>query len=210
MNIGILGAGSVGGTLGTRWAANGHKVVFASREPESQKSRELVANAGANASSGSNREAAAEADVVLVATPWEAAEEALRSAGDLKGKTVIDATNPLLPDLSGLAVGCNDSAAERIAKAVPDAKVVKAFNSVGFNIMADPHFESGRVAMFYCGDDAGAKATVAGLISELGFEAVDAGPLRQARVIEPFAMLWISLAYQAGLGREIAFQLLRR
>lgn len=210
MNIGILGAGSVGGTLGTRWAANGHKVVFASREPQSEKSRELVAKAGPNTSSGSNADAAAHAEVVLVATPWEAAEEALRSAGNLNGKIVIDATNPLLPGLSGLAVGCNDSAAERIAKTVPGAKVVKAFNTVGFNIMADPQFESGRVVMFYCGDNAAAKKTVAGLISELGFEAVDAGPLRQARVIEPFAMLWISLAYQAGLGRDIAFELLRR
>ena len=210
MNIGILGAGSVGGTLGRRWAANGHKVVFATRNPQSAKLREAVSKAGKNASAGSNAEAAAKAEVLLVATPWEAAEEALRGAGDLSGKIVIDATNPLLPNLSGLAVGCNDSAAERIARSAPGAKVVKAFNTVGFNIMENPNFESGPVVMFYCGDDSGAKQKVAGLISELGFNAVDAGPLTQARVLEPFALLWVSLAYQAGQGRDIAFEFLRR
>lgn len=97
-----------------------------------------------------------------------------------------------------------------VAKWATGAKVVKAFNTVGFNIMADPRFEGGRTAMFYCGDDAKAKSTVAGLINELGFEALDAGPLTQARLLEPFALLWISLALQYGYGREIAFQLLRR
>jgi predicted dinucleotide-binding enzyme len=90
------------------------------------------------------------------------------------------------------------------------AKVVKAFNTVGFNIMANPAFGADRPVMFYCGDDAAAKQTVRPLVEQLGFEAVDAGPLSQARVLEPFALLWISLAYAQGQGRDIAFKLLRR
>ena len=87
---------------------------------------------------------------------------------------------------------------------------MKAFNTVGFNIMENPAFRSDKAVMFYCGDDAGAKQTVKQLTEELGFDAVDAGPLTQARVLEPFALLWISLAYGRGLGREIAFKLMRR
>lgn len=210
MNIGIIGAGNVGGALGSRWARNGHRVIFASREPDSEKMQELLARSGGNAVTGSNAEAAAASEVVLFATPWEAAQEAVRACGDLAGKVVIDAMNPLLPGLAGLAVGCTASAAEQVAQWAPGAKVFKAFNTVGNNIMEDPTFEGRRVAMFYCGDDPGAKTQVASLITELGFEALDAGPLAQARVLEPFAMLWISLAVKYGYGREIGFEFLRR
>jgi NADPH-dependent F420 reductase len=210
MNIGIIGAGNVGGTLGMRWSRNGHRVRFASRDPASEKMKRLVADAGPNASAGSNAEVAAASDVVVLTIPWPAAHEALKSAGNLSGKIVIDAMNPVLPGLEGLSVGCTDSAAEQIARRIPGAKVVKAFNTVGYNIMADPQFPSGSVAMFYCGNDAEAKKMVAGLINELGFEALDAGPLNQARVLESFAMLWISLAVKYGYGRDIAFELLRR
>lgn len=209
MNIGIIGAGNVGGTLGSRWARNGHHVVFASREPDSAKIREVVKEAGPNASAGSNADAVSRSEVLVLSTPWQAAEGALRAL-DLSGKILIDLLNPLLPDLSGLAVTGADSAAERVARWAPGAKVVKAFNTVGYNIMADPSFDGGPVAMFYCGDDPAAKKTVAALISELGFEALDAGPLTQARVLEPFAMLWISLAVKQGYGRDFAFHLLRR
>jgi predicted dinucleotide-binding enzyme len=139
-----------------------------------------------------------------------AAQNALASADDLTGKVLIDATNPLLPGLTGLAAGTTTSAGEVVAKWAAGARVVKAFNTVGFNIMADPRFDRGRAAMFYCGEDAKAKDTVASLISELGFEALDAGPVTQARLLEPHALLWISLALQNGYGLEIAFQLLRR
>jgi len=210
MNIGIIGSGNVGGTLGRRWAGNGHRVVFASRDPGSEKTKKLVSEAGANARAGKPSDAAASSEVILIATPWDAAEPAVRAAGSLSGKVVIDATNPLLPGLAGLAVGCSDSAAERIAKAAAGARVVKAFNTVGANIMSNPVFGGGKVAMFYCGDDAEAKMTVGGLIAELGFEPLDAGPLQQARVLEPFATLWISLAMRYGYGREIGFELLRR
>jgi 8-hydroxy-5-deazaflavin:NADPH oxidoreductase len=209
MNIAVIGTGNVGGTLGKRLSRNGHQVMFAAREPQSEKVRSLVADAP-NAKAASNAEAASVSDIVLLATPFPAAQQALREAGNLSGKIVIDATNPLLPTLEGLSVGCTDSAGEQVAKWAPGAKVVKAFNTVGANIMANPDFRERPVAMFYCGDDAAAKKTVAKLIAELGFEPLDAGPLKQARVLEPFAMLWISLALQYGYGPNFAFELLRR
>lgn len=210
MDIGIIGSGNVGGTLGPRWAAKGHKILFASRDPQSEKSQALIAKCGPNATTGSSAEAASASDVLLLATPWPATEEALRSAGDLSGKIVIDATNPLLPGLEGLSIGCTQSAGEQVAEWAKGARVVKAMNTVGSNIMTDPKFEQRHVAMFYCGDDSEAKRVVAELIRELGFEALDAGPLTQARLLEPFALLWISLALKYGYGREIGFELLRR
>lgn len=210
MKIGIIGSGHVGSTLGTRWAQNGHEVVFSSRHPDSPEMQQLLARAGHNACSGSPHEAAAASEVVLLATPWPATQDALTHAGDLTGKVLIDATNPLRPQLDGLALGTTTSAAEQVAQWSPGARVVKAFNTVGANIMADPQFGSAKVALFYCGDEAEAKRITHQLAAELGFDALDAGPLTQARVLEPFALLWISLALAHGYGRDIAFQLLRR
>jgi predicted dinucleotide-binding enzyme len=208
MKIGIIGSGNVGGTLGTRWAQAGHQVTFASRKPESKEMRELLANAGPNARAGTVADATQE-ELLLVATPWPNTEEALRSAGDLSGKILIDATNPLL-NLDALDLGTTTSGGEKVAQWARGARVVKAFNTVGNNIMADPAFDGRRPVLFYCGDDKAAKQTVAPLIAELGFDPIDAGPLSQARTLEPFALLWISLAFKEGLGREFAFQLLRR
>ena len=123
---------------------------------------------------------------------------------------MIDATNPLLPDLSGLALPNTTSGAEQVAGWSRGAKVVKAFNTVGSNIMDNPAFGADKPVLFYCGDDSQAKSNVKRLAGELGFEPLDAGPLTQARLLEPFALLWITLALKQGLGREIAFKLLRR
>jgi hypothetical protein len=210
MKIGIIGSGNVGGALGTRWAQAGHDVTFGSRNPASGDMRQLVAKAGAAARAASSKEALEVSELLLLATPWPSTKAVLEGLGDLTGKVLIDATNPLLPDLSGLEVGTTTSAAEQVAGWARGAKVVKAFNTVGFNIMANPAFGADRPVMFYCGDDAAAKQTVRPLVEQLGFEAVDAGPLSQARVLEPFALLWISLAYAQGQGRDIAFKLLRR
>jgi len=211
MNICIIGSGNVGGTLGSRFAKEGgHKVVFGARNPNSNELKQLLSEAGPNTTAASVADAAKASDVVLLATPWGATKNAIESAGDLSGKIVIDATNPLLPDLSGLEVGRDSSAGELVAQWAQGAKVVKAFNTVGNNVMADSKFVSGRVAMFYCGDDTSAKKVAAGLATELGFDALDAGPLSQCRVLEPFALLWISLAFKAGFGREIGFQFMRR
>jgi predicted dinucleotide-binding enzyme len=210
MNIGIIGSGNVGGTLGTRWAQGGHHVVFASRDSNSKEMKDLIARAGSSARAGTAAEATAASEVVLLATPWGAAESAIASAGDLNGKVLIDATNPLMPDMSALTIGTTTSAAEHVALLAQGAKVVKAFNTIGANIMANPQFGGQKALMMYCGDDAGAKDVVKQLAAELGFDPLDAGKLTQARLLEPCALLWISLAYAVGYGREIAFQFLRR
>ncbi|HTS48309.1 MAG TPA: NADPH-dependent F420 reductase [Bryobacteraceae bacterium] len=209
MNIGIIGSGNVGGTLGTRWARNGHQVVFGSRNPQEADVKQLVAGAGKTARAATLAEAAT-TDVLLFAVPWPAAKDALAGLGNLTDKILIDATNPLLPDLSALALGTTTSAGEQVAEWARGAKVVKAFNTVGNNIMANPSFHGEKPVLFYCGDDADAKKTVHQLAEELGFDAQDAGPLKQARVLEPFCLLWVSLAFQQGWGREFAFKVLRR
>lgn len=153
-------------------------------------------------------EAAAFGEVVVLATPWGGTEDAVRHAGNLSGKVLLDCTNPLRPDMSGLEG--DRSAAEQVAAWAPGAKVVKIFNTTGFNNMDDPRFGDDRATMFYCGDDAEAKKVAARLAEELGFEAVDAGPLAEARSLEHLALLWIHLAYVQKLGRGIAFKLMRR
>jgi 8-hydroxy-5-deazaflavin:NADPH oxidoreductase len=210
MRIGIIGAGNVGSALARGWAAKGHEVVFGVRRPADAKAQEAVKATGGKARAASLRDAAAGAEVVVLATPWGAAQDAIKGAGTLSGKILVDATNPLKPDLSGLAIGHATSAGEEIARWAPGAKVVKAFNTIGAQHMVDPHFEGQRATMFLCGDDAAAKKTVASLAEALGFDPVDAGPLAQARLLEPLAMLWISMAYAFGHGPNIAFKLLRR
>ncbi|MBZ5602224.1 MAG: NAD(P)-binding domain-containing protein [Acidobacteriia bacterium] len=153
MKIGIVGSGNVGGTLGARWARNGHEVFFAVRGEPSAQVREVLSIA----KTGTAAEAAAASEVILLATPWEATQEAIASAGDLTGKILIDATNPLLPAFAGFTTPQGSSGGEQVAQWARGAKVVKALNTVGFNIMADPKFEAGTVAMFYCGDDAAAR-----------------------------------------------------
>jgi len=192
MRIAIVGAGNVGKTLGAGWSAK-HQVDYVGRTLPDAEKKALVSGA----------------DVVVVATPAHAAQAALAGL-PVAGKIVVDCTNPLKPDLSGLTHGTDTSAAEQLGAAAPGAKVVKAFNTVGFNIMANPRIGNGRAVMLVAGDDAGAKQVALGLADELGFEAVDAGPLAVARTLEPFALLWITLAYKAGLGRDFAFGLLRR
>lgn len=210
MNIGIIGSGNVGGALGTRWAKGGHQVTFGSRHPNDGDMKELVGRAGSNAHVATLAAAAKSGEVLLLATPWPVTKDVVQGLGDLTGKVLIDATNPLLPDLSGMALPNTTSAAEQVAGWARGAKVVKAFNTVGSNIMENPAFGADKAVLFYCGDDAGAKDKAKQLADELGFESVDAGPLSQARVLESFALLWVLLAFKADLGREIAFKLLRR
>ncbi len=210
MKIGIIGSGNVGGSLGSRWAKLGHEVVFGTRNPHGPEVQQLSARVSGKTTVASLADTARDSDVLLLATPWEATEQILASLGDLNGKILIDATNPLPEDLSCLTHGTTTSGGETVAKWARGAKVVKALNTVGSNIMADPTFDGHKPVMFYCGDDAEAKQMVKKLIDELVFEAVDAGPLTQARVLEPFALLWISLAVAQGMGREFAFELLRR
>jgi predicted dinucleotide-binding enzyme len=210
MTISILGAGNVGGTLGRAWARQGYDVFFGVPRPQDAKTQELVKAIGAKARAGTVAEAAAAGEVVVLATPWQATREAIQAAGDLAGKVVVDCTNPLTADFSGLVVGHTTSGAEQVAQWARGARVFKAFNQVGFNVMANPSFDGGRAVLFICGDDAAHKPTVLKLASDIGFEAIDAGGLVVARLLEPYGMLWIHLALARGLGRDFAFGLLRR
>jgi predicted dinucleotide-binding enzyme len=210
MRIGILGAGNVGGTLGRGWARLGHEVYFGVPNPGAAKTRELVRDIGPSARAGTAAEAAGFGEAVVLATPWQATEQAIKAAGEMSGKIVIDCTNPLRPDFTGLTLGFTTSGAEQVAEWARGAKVYKAFNQTGSNIMAAPTLEGQRPVMFVCGDDAAHKPAVLKLTADLGFEAIDAGGLAVARLLEPVGMLWIHLALVQGLGRDFAFGLLRR
>ncbi|MGH6794974.1 MAG: NADPH-dependent F420 reductase [Methylocella sp.] len=210
MKISILGAGNVGGTLGRAWAHKGHEVYFGVPNPQDPKTQELLKAIGSKGRAGTVAEATAASDVIVLATPWPATQGAIKAAGNLAGKVVVDCTNPLKEDVSGLALGYTTSGAEQVAEWAKGAKVYKAFIQTGFNIMADPAFDGRRAVIFVCGDDAAYKPTVLKLATEIGFEAIDAGNLVIARLLEPYAMLWIHLALVQGLGRDFAFGLLRR
>lgn len=210
MKIGILGAGNMGGTLGRLWATAGHEVRYGIRDPESVKAQRLLGDVDAE-HTGSLEDAAKFGDVVLAAVPWEATEAVVREVAPLlSGKVLIDCTNPIKPDLSGLVIGHDTSAAEEIARWVPDAKVVKCFNTVGANTIHDARYGDHSASVFVCGDDEAAKHTVTALAEDLGFEVIDAGPLSEARYIEPLAILWIHLAIRGKFGSKIAVKLLRR
>jgi predicted dinucleotide-binding enzyme len=206
VNIGVLGAGNVGGALGGLWAARGHRVRFARR----RVAEGVPAEAAAGDVAVTDVPAAVQfGDAVLLATPWAVTEEVLRAAGDFGGRILIDATNPIAPGLA-LAAGHTQSGGELVAGWARGARVVKCFNTLGADGFARPGTGEAQASLFYCGDDADAKSTVRALGEELGFDMVDCGPLARARLTEPLALLWISLAMQHGFGRDIAFRLLRR
>ena len=209
MKIAILGAGSVGGTLGKGWANKGHEVFFGVRHPDDEKTQNLLKDIGNNARAGMNDEAIAFADIIVLALPWQVVPKVLQAA-DLNHKIVIDVTNPLTPDFSDLEIGFDTSGAEQVAQWAKGAKVFKSFNQTGWENMADPTYEGKPSLMLVCGDDESAKQTVLGLVEDIGFEAIDAGELTAARLIEPFGMTWIHLAMKQGLGRNWALQIVRR
>jgi len=200
-HIALIGAGNVGAALARNLVARGERVAFGVPDPD--KYRDLAASLGAQL--GSVAEAIDGAAIVVLAVPYAAALQVAADIDDWQGRILVDATNPLAPGLAGLTVGTTDSAAERIAAAARNARVVKAFNTTGAENMADPHRLAAPVFMPVAGDDAEARATVLALATRMGFDAVDAGPLRAARYLEPFAMTWIHLAFAAGHGRDWAF-----
>ena len=210
MRIGIIGAGSVGSTLARAWANCGHQMALATRRPDDPGLATLALSIGPNVTAGAVPRVVEHSEVVVLATPWSAVRDLPGVPVDWSGKILIDCTNPLRPDLSWLEDDEQRSGAERIAAWAEGASVFKTLNHTGANNMANPAYPDGRPVMFVCGDDAAAKPAVLELVAELGFEAVDAGPLKVARLLEPLAMLWLHLATNQGLGREIAFALLRR
>jgi 8-hydroxy-5-deazaflavin:NADPH oxidoreductase len=210
MDIAIVGSGTMGSGLGKIWAQRGHRVTF-SFSRDMQKLEELAGSVP-NARADLPSEAVRESSVVLLSVRWGDVRQAIAAAGSLSGKTVIDCTNPLKPDSSALLVGHTTSASEEIAKLAMGAHVVKAFNTAFAEIYHAPSrmFGSRMPTMFYCGNEAEAKKTVAQLIGDAGFEPVDCGPLASARYLEPLAMLLIELAYGRGMGTRIGLSLMRR
>jgi len=212
MDIAIIGAGNVGAALGTNWARKGHTVRFGVRSPKAEKVQAVLKPIGAKASAMSPAEAAAASDFVLLATPWKATEAVVRSLGNLSGKIILDATNPLAMSggVLGLEIGHSTSGGEKVQSWASGASVFKTLNTTGFGNMARPLYGDMRSVMFVAGDDTVDKPKVMHLIGQLGFEVIDAGPLRNARLLEAHAMLWIDLSLNRGLGRDWAFGILRR
>lgn len=210
MKLGVIGSGNIGKGIGS-WAAKvGYEVTFSAKDEAG--ARAAAQTAGHGAKSASVRGAVETADLVLLAVPYGAVKEVLTEIRSLlAGKTIIDATNALSADFSSLTVGFTTSAAEEIAKIVPDAHVVKAFNTVFAQIYAsqNPQIQGKAISVFVAGDNKEAKEKVQGLVTKMGFDVVNAGSLKSARNIEPLAMLNISLGYGQGLGTGIGFTLLR-
>lgn len=205
MRIAIIGTGNVGAALARGLKGKGHEIIIGTREREAEKVEALGAETGATI--GQPKSAAAAAEVIILALPWGVIEAAVKDLGDLTGKIVIDCTNPLgmVAGALQLTVGHNNSGGELVQGWLPGAKVVKTLNQVGAEMMADNSALPHRPVMFMAGNDAGAKETVAVVLGALGFQALDAGDMTKARLLEPFAMVWINQALFRGQGRKWAF-----
>ncbi len=197
--IGIIGTGNVGSTLGKRFAARGHEVVYGSRTPAAPRVLELVTATAGRARAAEPAAAARSCELVVFAVPWEAAEVSWKSLGSLDGKLIIDVTNPLdVREGREVALPVPDSGAELLQALAPGARIVKAFNTVNYRVMENPAIAGGPVSVPLSGDDAAAKATVAELVRSIGLEPVDVGPLRTARYTEKLALLYVSLLLREG------------
>jgi predicted dinucleotide-binding enzyme len=208
MQIGILGSGLMGGKLGTLFARAGHEVVF-SYARRRQKLEQLARDAGGVARAGTPREAARDADALLLAVHWSRVEDVLRQAGDLSGKVLVTCSLPMNEDDTDLVVGRTSSGAEKLARKAPRARVVSAFGTVPSEVLFGVFEARSRVprpSLVYCGDDADAKEVTAALIRDVGFDPVDAGPLQVARYTEPLTLLIARLAYEGEGGPELAYR----
>lgn len=212
MKIAIIGTGNVGMSLGKLFTLANHEVTMGSRNQ--QRANEVAEAPGANIKGKVATDAVKDAEIIVIATPWaeNATIESIQKLGNLKGKIVIDCTNPLAPDYMSNTLGYTTSSSEEIAKLIPQAKVVKAFNTIFADIMqpGKQTFDGYKGTGFYCGDDLEAKKIVAQLIEDAGFEPIDAGVLKNARYLEPMAQLNIQIAYSLGGGTDVAFRYMRR
>ena len=208
MKIGILGSGLMGGKLGTLLARAGHQVVFSYARSEAKLQR-LARAAKGKARAGTPREAAHDADALLLAVHWSRVDDVLIQAGDLAGKVVVSCSLPMNGDDRALVVAHTSSGAEQLAKRIAGAHFVCAFNTVPSEVLFAVYAAKRKrraPSLVYCGDDAKAKRVAAQLIRDLGFEPIDGGPLRIARYTEPFALLVAQLAYQGRRGPRLAYR----
>jgi hypothetical protein len=205
MNLGIIGAGSLGTALGVRLADRGHAIMFGGGASARDAADRQHARAGTNA------EAAAFADVVILAVPFAAIDAALADAGAMGGRVLWSCVNALKPDFGGLAIGFDNSAAEEVARRARGARVVAAVPPFAHALAAGAltYERDLEPTVFLCGDDAGAKRIVEALVCDVGAQPVDAGPLQAARFAEPAMMLTVSIAY-AGVPRDVGLRLLER
>ena len=208
MKIGIIGTGQLGSTLGSLWAKKNYAIMFGSRT--AQRGEQLAAEVGHGAKGGTIAAAAEFADVLLLAVPWYAFTDVERVILPLvDGKILIDCINPLR-STGSLAIGHKWSAGEEIAKTLHRARVVKAFNHLHPTALNNPHFNGQAASLFYCSNHDDAGAVVVELAEVLGLAPVHAGPLKNSRLIEPLAALWLQLAYTMHNGTEFALNLVQR
>lgn len=205
MQIGIIGAGSLGSALGQRLASRGHEIMFGGGE----SAQEAAIRGGMQV--GTNADAVHFGEAVILAVPFSAVDAALAEAGPLRGRVLWSCVNAIKPDLSGLTVGFNISGAERVAARADGARVVAAIppfaNAIASGSLS---YDAGlEPTVFVCGDDDSAKRVVGELVGDLGAQPVDAGPLSTARLVEPAMMLLVSLAY-SGVPRDVGLRLLER
>jgi predicted dinucleotide-binding enzyme len=214
MRIGILGTGDVGRALATGLVKLGHEVKMGSRETGNPKAVAWAAEVGPRASSGSFADAAQFGELVVLATVWSGTENALRLAktSNLAGKVLIDATNPLVIQAGAppaLVIGHRDSGGEQVQRWASEARVVKAFNTVGYAHMVNPQFPGGPPDMFICGNDGAAKETVTEILTQFGWNTIDIGGIEGSRVLEPMCILWVTYGARTNSWNH-AFKLLRK
>jgi predicted dinucleotide-binding enzyme len=208
MRIGILGSGLMGGKLGTIFARAGHEVVFSYARSE-RKLKRLAREAGERARAGTPADAGRESDVLLLAVHWSRVDDVLKQAGDLKRKVVVSCSLPMNANDTALAVAHTSSGAEVLAKRLRGAHFVSAFGTVPSEVLFDVfkrRRRAKRPSLLYCGDDRRARDVATRLIPDVGFEPLDAGPLRIARFTEPFTLLIAQLAYEGDRGPELAYR----
>ena len=208
MRVGILGSGLMGGKLRTLFARAGHHVVFSYARSE-QKLKRLAREAQGNARAGTPGEAARDADALLLAVHWLCMDDVLQQAGDLSGKVIVTCSLPMNADNTDLLLAHTSSGAEALTKRAPRARIVSAYNTVPSEVLFgvfEARGKATRPSLVYCGDDSSSKRIAAELIRDVGFDPVDAGPLRIARYIEPFALLVGQLAYGGKGDPELAYR----
>jgi predicted dinucleotide-binding enzyme len=212
MRVGILGSGLMGAKLGTIFARAGHEVVFSYARSD-DKLKKLARDAGKNARAGTPADAAKNADAIFLAVHWSRIDDVLKRAGDLSGKVIVSCSLPMNAGNTKLILGTTSSGAEKLAKKILRAHVISAFNTVPSEVLFDvfqaksnAKHKAKRPSLIYCGDNRHAKDVAAELIRDVGFDPVDAGPLRIARYTEPFALLIAQLAYEGESGPELAYR----